>query len=81
MIKLSSAPTGVPCRVLALHSRADRPGVERELEEIGFHPGAAVLVMVRGFPRGDPLAVRVGESTFALRAAEAECIEVEALAG
>lgn len=69
----------MPCRVRALHASADRPGVERELEDIGFHRGAPVLVMVRGFPGGDPLAVRVGESTFALRAAEAACIEVEAL--
>jgi ferrous iron transport protein A len=81
MFKLSSAPTGVPCRVRALHASAERPALARELEDIGFHAGAPVLVMVRGFPGGDPLAVRIGESTFALRAAEAACIEVEALGG
>jgi len=33
-------------------------------------------VMARGLPGADPLVVRIGESTFALRKAEAECILV-----
>jgi ferrous iron transport protein A len=77
MWKLCAAPVGRPCRVREVHGTPDRPELARELEEIGFHPGAHVLVMVRGFPGGDPIAVRVGESTFALRAAEAACIVVE----
>ncbi|MDN3921906.1 FeoA family protein [Roseateles violae] len=46
------------------------------LEEIGFLPGEPVRVMARGVPGADPLVVRVGESTFALRRAEAECVKV-----
>jgi ferrous iron transport protein A len=46
------------------------------LEEIGFIPGEPVCVMARGLPGADPLVVRIGESTFALRKAEAECILV-----
>lgn len=46
------------------------------LVEIGFLPGEPVQVMARGFPMADPLAVRVGHSTFALRAHEAALIEV-----
>ena len=46
------------------------------LAEIGFIPGERVMVTARGRPGGDPLAVRVGASTFALRRAEAACIEV-----
>ena len=49
---------------------------ERWLEEIGFLPGERVQLMARGFPGGDPLVVRVGQSTFALRQAEAACIHV-----
>ena len=46
------------------------------LEEIGFLPGEPVSVMARGLPGADPLVVRIGESTFALRRAEAECVTV-----
>jgi len=46
------------------------------LEEIGFIPGEPVCVMARGLPGTDPLVVRVGESTFALRKAEAACVQV-----
>jgi ferrous iron transport protein A len=33
--------------------------------------------MTRAMPGGDPLVVRVGMSTFALRRAEARCIQIE----
>ena len=46
------------------------------LADIGFVPGEQVMLMQRGMPGGDPLVVRVGLSTFALRRAEAACIEV-----
>jgi ferrous iron transport protein A len=46
------------------------------LQEIGFLPGERVMLMAKGFPGGDPLVVRVGLSTFALRAAEAACVHV-----
>ena len=48
------------------------------LAEIGFIPGERVMITARGLPGGDPLAVRVGGSTFALRRAEAECIHLSA---
>ena len=48
----------------------------RRLEEIGFVEGERVMVMARGVPGGNPLVVRVGLSTFALRRAEAACIKV-----
>jgi ferrous iron transport protein A len=46
------------------------------LEEIGFLAGEPVCVMAKGVPGSDPLVVRVGQSTFALRRAEAECVAV-----
>ena len=49
----------------------------RQLEELGFLPGEPVSVLARGAWGGEPLAVRVGLSTFALRREEARCIEVE----
>ena len=39
--------------------------------EIGFLPGEPVRVIAKGFPTADPLAVRVGQATFALRRHEA----------
>jgi ferrous iron transport protein A len=50
----------------------------QRLEEIGFLPGERVVVLRRGVPGGDPLAVRVGHSTFALRKSEAACVLVRA---
>ncbi len=46
------------------------------LAEIGFLPGEQVRVIARGAPGGDPLVVRIGDSTFALRRAEAACVQV-----
>jgi ferrous iron transport protein A len=57
------------------------PERARQLEEIGFFPGERVMVMTRGFPGGDPIVVRVGQSTFALRGAEAACIHIEPASG
>ncbi len=54
------------------------PERARQLEEIGFFPGEQVTLMTRGFPGGDPLVVRIGQSTFALRGAEAACVHIEA---
>jgi ferrous iron transport protein A len=50
--------------------------VGRRLLEFGFLPGAQVEVIARMWPDGDPLAVRVGGSTFALRRREAAAIQV-----
>jgi ferrous iron transport protein A len=46
------------------------------LLEIGFLPGERVRVVARAFPAGDPLAVRVGRTTFALRRREAALVQV-----
>lgn len=50
--------------------------VVMRLMEIGFLPGETVHVIATGFPKSDPLAVRVGQSTFALRRHEAAWVEV-----
>ena len=56
------------------------PEWARWLEEIGFIAGERVMLLTRALPGGDPLVVRIGQSTFALRRAEAACVRV-ALAG
>jgi ferrous iron transport protein A len=49
--------------------------VARRLAEIGFLPGETVRVLAR-VPGGNPIAVRIGTSTFALRRHEAACVRV-----
>ena len=48
----------------------------QRLEELGFLPGERVAVLARGAPGSEPLAVRIGHSTFALRRSEAACVRV-----
>ena len=55
------------------------PEWARWLEEIGFIVGEHVMLMARGLPGGDPLVVRIGQSTFALRRAEAACVRVASM--
>jgi len=50
----------------------------RRLGEIGFIPGETLQLLRRGPGGREPLAVRVGDTLFALRLCEARCIEVEA---
>src|SRR5262245_2928450 len=47
------------------------------LRDLGFVPGARCEVMARMWLGGDPMAVRIGGSTFALRRAEAAAVRVE----
>ena len=73
---LDQAAIGDKLVVARVHSSPMASEWERWLEEIGFIPGEHVELMARGAPGGDPLVVRIGQSTFALRRAEAACIEV-----
>jgi ferrous iron transport protein A len=50
------------------------------LIEIGFVPGEAVEVIGEARPGGDPLAVRVGGTCFALRRREASAVFVARVA-
>ena len=59
----------------ATHDDEER-GLALRLLEIGFLPGEAVRVIAYGFPGHDPLAVRVGHTTFALRSHEAALVQV-----
>ena len=61
---------------LALTSDEEDQGVALRLLEIGFLPGESVRVIAHGYPGHDPLAVRVGHTTFALRSHEAALVRV-----
>jgi Fe2+ transport system protein FeoA len=49
------------------------------LRDIGFVAGARCEVLARMWLGGDPLVVRIGGSTFALRRAEAAAVRVHRL--
>ena len=73
---LDRLATGETMTILDVEPPSSSPEWGRWLEEIGFIAGESVTVMARAVPGGDPLAVRVGQSTFALRRAEAACVRV-----
>ena len=50
--------------------------VSRRLLELGFIPGEAIEVVEEIWPGGDPIAVRLGNTTFALRRREAVAVMV-----
>ena len=72
---LHPGAAGTVAAVLPPATAQDEPLVRR-LAEIGFLPGEPVRVMARA-PGGEPIAVRVGRSTFALRRVEAALVQVE----
>jgi ferrous iron transport protein A len=51
--------------------------VSRRLLELGFVPGESLEVVEEIWPGGDPMAIRLGNTTFALRRREASAILVE----
>lgn len=75
-LPLSQLPSHTRAIVAEVTPPAHNPEWGRLLAEIGFMPGEHVQIMARAMPGGDPLVVRVGDSTFALRRAEADCISV-----
>lgn len=55
--------------------------VSRRLLELGFVPGESLEVVEEIWPGGDPMAVRLGNTTFALRRREAAAVLIELEAG
>ncbi len=89
VIKLRRPPVVTPMGLhqLACNTAAEVVGMnatyddeERSIAlrllEIGFLPGESVRVIAHGFPGHDPLAVRIGHTTFALRSHEAALVQV-----
>jgi ferrous iron transport protein A len=78
-LSLADLPPGVRSRVVGVRP----PGASLEarefalrLLEIGFMEGEPVRVIAQGHPGREPIAVRVGGTTFALRRFEAEQVLV-----
>ncbi len=82
--RLSDLPNGAHATVRAVtppsDSGAHDPVMLHRLGELGFLPGEPVHLLRRGPGGREPLAVQVGETMFALRLAEAQCVEVDVTA-
>ncbi|MCX7241540.1 MAG: FeoA family protein [Burkholderiales bacterium] len=80
---LSQLPNGARALVdrVVAESVEVEEAILRRLGELGFIPGEPVHVLRRGPGGREPLAVQVGETQFALRLLEAQCIRVQTLEG
>ena len=79
---LSQLPNGSHALVEGLVSGSSEVGAAtlHRLGELGFIAGEPVRMLRRGPGGREPLAVQVGETLFALRLLEAQCIRVREFA-
>ncbi|WP_019140612.1 FeoA family protein [Noviherbaspirillum massiliense] len=61
---------------LAATEGQEQAAMKTRLLELGFAPGEKIRVVAEAFPRRDPIAVRLGNTTFALRRHEAALVQV-----
>ena len=73
--QLPDGGRGTVERVVSASAEMDAVALRR-LGELGFLPGEPVQLLRRGPGGREPLAVVIGETMFALRLLEAQCIEV-----
>ena len=78
---LSDLPNGTHATVTGLVSGATavQSATAQRLGELGFIPGEPVQMLRRGPGGREPLAVQIGDTQFALRLLEAQCVEVQVL--
>lgn len=76
---LAAGKSGTVIHIAPAETGRHDDGVDlaRRLMELGFVPGERIRVLKRGMPGGDPLAIKVGNATFALRRFEAARISVQ----
>lgn len=77
-MRLSELPDGANATVERLVARSAEIDAStlRRLGELGFIAGEPVRLLRRGPGGREPIAVLIGETMFALRRLEADCIEV-----
>jgi ferrous iron transport protein A len=64
------------CEVRTGTSELEGGDIGLRLLELGFVEGETLRVIAHGYPGGEPLAVRIGNTTFALRRFEADHVLV-----
>ncbi|MFA9215951.1 MAG: ferrous iron transport protein A [Sphingomonadaceae bacterium] len=74
---LATGASGTVVHVAPGDLADDGADLARRLMELGFVPGEKIRLLKRGMPGGEPLAIKVGNSTFALRRFEAALISIQ----
>lgn len=73
---LGSLAPGSRGRIVAIEEAGGGNEVHLRLHEMGFDEGVEVEVLHRGPIGGDPIAVRVGSMTVAMRRKDADLVRV-----
>lgn len=76
---LDALPKGSQAVIEKVDYRTAEDPIAMRLDELGFIAGEAVQIIATGFMGGDPIAVRVGSSRFALRRSEAARVSLRAV--
>lgn len=77
MTRIDLLPAGVSAIITSIDRTACGDAVWRRLHEMGFDEGVDVEVLHKAPLGGDPIALRVGNMTIAIRRAEAALVGVE----
>ena len=80
-MRLSDLPRGTDAVIDSVDDHGSTDPVAQRLRELGFVPGEAVRIVATAPLGGDPLAVRIGFTRFALRRTEADRVNVHTAAG
>jgi ferrous iron transport protein A len=73
---LSQLAQGVMAVIAGVDGVGEADSIARRLQDLGFVDGEPVRVIARGPFGGEPLAVQIGFTRFALRIAEANRVRV-----
>jgi len=73
---LKAGQSAIVIHLAPAPAQAGGADVPRRLMELGFVPGERIRMLKRGVT-GGPLAVKVGQSTFALRRFEAARVSIQ----
>ena len=76
LTELANGARATVQRVVASSADVDAATLNR-LGELGFIPGEPLQLLRRGPGGREPLAVLIGDTLFALRLLEAQCVEVQ----
>ncbi len=74
---LAAGKSGTVVHVTPVGGTEEGADLVRRLMELGFVPGEKIRMLKRGMPGGEPLAIKVGNSTFALRRYEAAMVAIQ----
>ncbi|GBQ49129.1 FeoA family protein [Komagataeibacter sucrofermentans] len=80
-MRLNDLPRGTDAVIDSVDDNGSPDPVAARLRELGFVPGEAVRIVATAPLGGDPLAVRIGFTRFALRRTEAQRVRVHVAKG